>query len=273
VEFNFKKFFLPALFFPFFGWTVFSKNEAFFVILIGSIVILGLMEFYNMVEKEDWWFLGLFGGIVLVGGAGYGYPKGLSFLSLLEIKLIISGIGIFFLITSLFSRKFLSLITKISPLAIAFGLFYVGWLLSHLILIKKFDNGCQLLLFLFAVVWSADAGGWLIGRHIGKHKNIFFISPNKSLEGLVGAIFTSVIVSIIFRKCVDLGIVEAVSFGILFSSVGILGDLCESSFKRNVGKKDSDSWITEYGGILDVFDSIILSAPVFYYLLIFYKGA
>lgn len=263
-----KKFFAPILFVPFLAYTTFIKEEIFFTILISTIVLLGLFEFYNMVQKEDWWFLGLLGGITIMGSAslGYKFPMFLSYLSEPLIGIVISLVVIFLLLLGILKKEVVFFISKNSILAIIFGIFYIGFFLSHLILIRALPQGSLLLLYLFSVVWFADGGGWLIGKHFGKHRNIFPISPNKSLEGLIGAIIASILISLLLGKYISFSLLESLVFGILFSLIGLFGDLAESSFKRSVGKKDSDSWISEYGGILDVFDSIIVSAPVFYYL-------
>ncbi len=266
-----KKFFAPLLFLPFLAYTTFIKEEIFFIILIGTIVLLGLFEFYNMAQKEDWWFLGLLGGITIIGSAslGYKYPFFLSFLSNPKIGIIISLSVLFFLLLGIFEKRVVLTIAGNSILAIIFGLFYIGFFTSHLILIRGLPNGSFFLLYLFSIVWSADGGGWIIGKHFGRHRNIFSISPNKSLEGFMGSIITSILISIFIGHYIGISFLKSLIFGLLFSLIGLFGDLAESSFKRNVGKKDSDSWISEYGGILDVFDSIIVSAPIFYYMILF----
>ncbi|MEW6102908.1 MAG: phosphatidate cytidylyltransferase [bacterium] len=265
-----KKFFAPLLFLPFLAYTTFIEERIFFTILIGSVILLGLFEFYNMVQKEDWWFLGLLVGILLIGSASldYKYPFFLSFLSNSFYGAIISFFILLLLFFGIFIKRIILIITNNSIIAVIFGIFYIGWLTSHLILIRGLFNGSFYLLYLFSVVWSADGGGWLIGKHLGKHRNIFPISPNKSIEGLIGAIVSSVAISIFIGHYIGFSLLKRTLFGILFAFIGLFGDLAESIFKRNVGKKDSDSWISEYGGILDVFDSIIISAPIFYYLIL-----
>jgi phosphatidate cytidylyltransferase len=268
---SWQRFLPPVLFFPFLAYTVFSAPPVFFTVLVGVIVILGLLEFYNMVEKEDWWFLGLFSGIILVGSAHYGYssPFWLSFFSVAKIGGTITGVVFLILLLGLI-REVVSAISRFSLFAIIFGLLYIGWLTSHLILIKNLEAGEAKLLYLFAVVWTADGCAYLVGKRFGRHRNIFSQSPNKSVEGLIGSIVGSILVSILLRECVGFSLFCSAVMGAVLALFALFGDLVESSFKRNVGVKDSDSWIAEYGGILDVFDSIIVSAPVFYYILIFF---
>lgn len=270
-----KKFFAPFLFLPFLAYTIFIKEDVFFLILIVGIVLLGLIEFYNMVFKEDWWFLGLLGGIVITGSASlnYKYPGCLSFFLTPPGGIIISLFVIFLLVLGILRKEVVLVISKNSIAAVLFGIFYIAFFTSHLILIRHLEHGGLLLLYLFSVVWSSDGGGWLIGKHFGRHRNVFSISPNKSIEGLIGAMFASILTSVLIGKYISFSILTSFSLGLLLSLVSLFGDLAESSFKRNVGKKDSDTWISEYGGILDVFDSIIVSSPIFYYIILFIKGA
>lgn len=266
-----RKFLAPSLFLPFLAYTTFIKEEIFFTILMVSVVIIGLFEFYGMVSKEPWWFLGLLGGIIIIGSASLNFktPMFLSFLSDPLIGMIISLSVISILFFGILKKEIILIISKNSIIASIFGILYIGFLTSHLILIRNLENGSMLLLYLFSVVWSADGGGWIIGKHFGRHRNIFLLSPNKSLEGLMGAIIASICVSALIGRYIGLSFFISLLFGLLFSLIGLFGDLAESSFKRNVGKKDSDTWISEYGGVLDVFDSIIVSCPIFYYIIIF----
>ena len=259
---SWQRFLPPALFFPFLAYIVFGKEPVFFTVLIGAVVVLGLLEFYNMAKKEDWWFLGLFLGILMVGQA---HQNGFPEIAGCIVYILISGSLIFGLI----KPSFIALISRFSVIAIIFGLFYIAFFVSHLILIRNLADGKMLLLYFFFVVWSADGFAYLIGKRFGKHKGIFSVSPNKSIEGLLGGFIIPILVSLLLRRCVGLSSLEALLMGALLSVSALLGDLAESSFKRNIGAKDSGNWIMEYGGILDVFDSIILSAPLFYYLYLF----
>lgn len=261
---SWQRFLPPALFFPFLAYVVFGKEPVFFTVLIGAVVVLGLFEFYNMTKKEDWWFLGLFFGILMVGQA---HQSGFPLLAGCIVYILIGASLLF----GLLKPSFIATISRFSIIAIIFGLFYIAFFVSHLILIRNLPEGRMLLLYFFFVVWSADGAAYLIGKGFGRHKGIFSVSPNKSIEGLLAGLIVPVLVSLLLRGCAGLTVLEALASGILLSVAALLGDLAESSFKRNIGTKDSGSWIMEYGGILDVFDSIILSAPIFYYLYLFIR--
>ena len=123
-----------------------------------------------------------------------------------------------------------------------------------------------LLIFMFAVFLN-DSGAWFFGILFGRHKNIFAVSPNKSLEGFLGGIFASVLVlvvaSLIVPEILPHPLWQLVLFGILMGLAGIAGDLTESALKRSVGVKDSGNVILGRGGMLDSVDSIVFAAPVF----------
>ncbi len=99
------------------------------------------------------------------------------------------------------------------------------------------------LMYLFLLVWGADSGAYFVGRKLGKKKLAPNVSPNKSVEGLYGGVFTAMLIVIVVEVVyLDLTLAQHILFLILsvitvFSSV--LGDLFESMIKRRAGIKDS----------------------------------
>lgn len=129
------------------------------------------------------------------------------------------------------------------------------------------NNGVLLLLFVFCLVWSADSGAYAIGRLLGKHKFIPHVSPNKTIEGAIGGIIATLIVSSLFVffnlfPC-ELSLFSLLKITLLVAIVSILGDLSESMFKREANIKDSGILIPGHGGILDRIDSLLSAIPVF----------
>ncbi|MGC9401010.1 phosphatidate cytidylyltransferase [Vibrio genomosp. F10] len=129
--------------------------------------------------------------------------------------------------------------------------------------------GAKLVLFVCLIVWAADSGAYFAGRAFGRRKMAPSVSPNKTIEGLVGGIITAIIV----------GWFTAQWFGIEFTSsasmvvitlitviISVLGDLVESMFKRVSGIKDSSNIIPGHGGVLDRIDSLTAAFPVFAFL-------
>ena len=123
------------------------------------------------------------------------------------------------------------------------------------------------LMYLFLSVWGADSGAYFVGRQFGKKKLAPDVSPNKSIEGLYGGLFTAMLIVIVVEIIyLDLSIAEHILFLILsvitvFSSV--LGDLFESMIKRRAGIKDSGRILPGHGGVLDRIDSLLAAAPIF----------
>jgi phosphatidate cytidylyltransferase len=124
----------------------------------------------------------------------------------------------------------------------------------------------HVVMILLAVKFT-DIGAFFVGRAVGKHKLIPWLSPGKTWEGLLGGLATAGLIGAICApQIVELSITKGILFGILIGAVGQLGDLLESMFKRDAEVKDSSSLIPGFGGILDVIDSPLLAAP-FAYLL------
>ena len=123
------------------------------------------------------------------------------------------------------------------------------------------------LMYLFLLVWGADSGAYFVGRKFGKRKLAPNVSPNKSLEGLYGGIFTALLIVLVVEVVyLDLTLAQHLLFLILsvvtvFSSV--LGDLFESMLKRRSGIKDSGRILPGHGGVLDRIDSLLAAAPIF----------
>ncbi|WKY93694.1 phosphatidate cytidylyltransferase [Vibrio metoecus] len=141
----------------------------------------------------------------------------------------------------------------------------VLFLRAHSYLADPF-YGAKLVLFVCFLVWAADSGAYFVGKSLGKHKMAPAVSPNKTIEGLVGGVVTAMLV----------GYWVAEGFGLQFSSmpamlliilltvvISVLGDLVESMFKRVSGIKDSSNIIPGHGGILDRIDSLTAAFPVF----------
>ncbi|WP_454065053.1 phosphatidate cytidylyltransferase [Candidatus Nitrospira salsa] len=159
------------------------------------------------------------------------------------------------------------------PVAILFGIFYIGLCLGHLLLIRQLNSGDLLIFFVILVTWAADTGGYYIGASIGKRPIAPRLSPKKTVEGFMAGIIFSVVLAILshFWFLPSLSLLHCLIIGILLACVGLLGDLAESAFKRSAGVKDSGSLIPGHGGILDRIDSLLLTAPTFYYYMLLTK--
>jgi phosphatidate cytidylyltransferase len=155
-----------------------------------------------------------------------------------------------------------------------FGVFYIVFFFSHIILLKSLADGVYYIIALNIVVMLNDTMAYFGGVLFGKHKTGFPVSPNKSWEGYFSGLLFSVLAMVITNEVYAaffdrrlFGMVEAVLLGVALSVLGNLGDLIESAVKRDGSIKDSGSIIPGHGGMWDVFDALIFSMPLFYYYL------
>lgn len=126
--------------------------------------------------------------------------------------------------------------------------------------------GAWAVLFVFALVWAADVGAYAAGRILGKRKMMPAVSPNKTVEGLLGGLLLALLVMIAVALYLPVPRELFLSFygvGLATVLVSVFGDLSESMFKRCVGVKDSGSMLPGHGGILDRIDSLTSALPVF----------
>lgn len=127
-------------------------------------------------------------------------------------------------------------------------------------------HGAKLVLFVCFIVWAADSGAYFAGKSLGKHKMAPNVSPNKTIEGLVGGIITALIVGWATSQWFDIEFsspIAMVMITLITVVISVLGDLVESMFKRVSGIKDSSNIIPGHGGVLDRIDSLTAAFPVF----------
>lgn len=154
--------------------------------------------------------------------------------------------------------------------------FYVSVMLSFVYLIRNMEHGLVLVLLIFVSSWINDTCAYFVGRALGKHKMAPVLSPKKSTEGLIGGIVGAGVFGAVFGILFD-KYVDTMNYApLLFAVVGavgalpaVIGDLAASAIKRNNDIKDYGKLIPGHGGILDRFDSIIFTAPIIYYLLVY----
>ena len=133
-------------------------------------------------------------------------------------------------------------------------------------------NGSFLMLFLIMVTKFSDMGAYAFGVIFGRHKMIPHISPAKSWEGFVGAFITSfaaaaILLAWIPEKLAPLNWLHGLILAPVLCATAVTGDLAESVLKRCVAIKDSGHKLPGIGGILDLTDSLLFAAPVFYFYL------
>jgi phosphatidate cytidylyltransferase len=128
------------------------------------------------------------------------------------------------------------------------------------------EIGPRLMLFVMVAVWLADTGGYFAGKRWGKHKLALMISPNKTWQGVAGAVVLVVFGALCAYPMLasgPLSFIEWVSLIMITASFSIIGDLIESVFKRIHDVKDSGNLLPGHGGVLDRIDSLLAAIPVF----------
>ncbi len=158
-----------------------------------------------------------------------------------------------------------------------FTLVYVGVLYGYLAALRLFHGhewGLLALLSFLMVVKMADTGAYFFGRLFGRHKMTPILSPKKTIEGAVGGIVAACAASwanyyfagpfLVGAAFVMPRTVGWLSYGLVISITGMIGDLAESLLKRDMERKDSSTWLPGLGGVLDIIDAVLVAGPFAY---------
>ncbi len=238
-----------------------------FATVVCILTFLGLWEFFGLVEKKGIHVFKYFGVLI-----GLIIPLSIFFKFELtknwELLFIVLALLTVFLLQ--FTRRenneaVLGISTTV------FGILYVAWFFSFLIKIKFLPYGAGLLAFILLITKFGDIGAYLIGSRWGKRPLIARISPKKSLEGAVGGLIFSILVALASKPLLpDHALFSwwrLALLGAFFGALGQLGDLSESLIKRDCQVKDAGKMLPGLGGILDMMDSLLFTAPAFYFYM------
>ena len=264
---------------------IFYFGDYYFLGFIALIVGLGSYEYFSLIQNKKIntdKLMGIIMCLILPVGAYFGY---------LFFIFIFTLVSVCTLFLSLKKQEISNTIEEAGSSIL--GVVYIGWFLSHAVLIRKIDIdhitsgltsakdtpdlGFFWIVFVVCCTFLNDTGAYFIGRYKGKHKLAPKISPSKTWEGTVSgvllAIAGSILVNLIFSHQISYKF--ALLAGTVIGITSVIGDLIESMFKRSVSIKDSGDLLPGHGGVLDRFDSLILVFPVMYYLILFYytKGS
>lgn len=151
-------------------------------------------------------------------------------------------------------------------MAAFFGVVYVAVMLSFIYLTRSLPDGKFLVWLIFLCSWGCDTCAYCVGMLIGKHKMAPVLSPKKSIEGAVGGVAGAALLGAIYAAATQGKMAEYALICAVGALISMVGDLAASAIKRNQNIKDYGKLIPGHGGILDRFDSVIITAPVIYYL-------
>lgn len=250
---------------------IFLVPEWLFCLVISALIGLALFEFFRMVEYRNIFVYKYFGTIVgslipIVIFLGKGVPD----LRDLEPMLIV--VASLFALTLQFLRKDNARDHLVSMALTLFALLYIAWFFSFFIKLRILPDGAGLVAFVVFVTKSADIGAYAFGSFIGRTELIPRISPKKTKEGTVCGIITSMAVALLLgRFFTHYSAVHLLAIGFGMATIGQVGDLAESLIKRDCGIKDSGKCLAGIGGIMDLIDSLLFTAPVFYYYVTMVK--
>jgi len=238
-----------------------------FTLLASYLVGIGLFEFFSMIENKNIFVykyiaiaIGMLVPIIIYLQHGYEGYAGLE-----PFYIVLACLFIFVL---QFTRKDGSQ-ALVSIAVTLLGLLYIAWFFSFFIKLKFLPNGARLVSFVILVTKMGDVGAFFIGKAIGRHNLIPRISPHKTIEGTIGGLISSVLTSLASKSYLPgLSWPHLLFLGILLGILAQVGDLAESLLKRDCAMKDSGKNLSGFGGVLDLIDSLIFTAPIFYFYVV-----
>jgi len=262
-------------------YIIFSGYELGFFLLIASIGMIGLWEFYTMLDNKrlpNFKITGMIFGAVFICGSFYYYSR----VSRLESYEFEAAVLLFFMFV-VFARQMFQKTRDISPIETMaytlFGLLYVLWLFNFITKIVYVVphppgrvTGHFYVLYLIVITKFSDMGAYLTGSVLGKHLLIPHISPKKTWEGFFGALGFSLLgsyamLSMMHGKLSLINYANGTALGLLLGFAAIIGDLAESIIKRSCDVKDSGKLLPGIGGALDLIDSLLFTAPLLFFYM------
>lgn len=243
------------------------------------ITVLALWEFFTLIERDQvkpMKYLGTgIGAIVFIANFYFAEKMAQGEIIPLRFVLFIIPMVFTFFLFELFKKNELPFTNISFSLS---GIIYIAFpfaILNYIVLFpeeysQEFYHP-EILISYFLILFANDTGAYFSGKKFGKHKLFERISPKKTWEGSIGGFLFSLSVAIglsfIFKT---IGLIDWIVLSVIIVVFGTLGDLVESYFKRGLGIKDSGTILPGHGGVLDRFDSLLLSVPfVFVYLRLY----
>lgn len=237
---------------------------------LGIISLIGLTELYKVVgvQKKLLGFVGYAAALLYYGLI---YNGKLEWMTMLSVLLLIAVMAVYVFAFPTYRSE--------QVVLTYFGFFYVAVMLSYVYLTRMLPEGGVLVCLLFLSSWGCDTCAYCVGMLIGKHKMAPKLSPKKSVEGGIGGVLGAALLGALLAFGVNqwAGMnVSPIQYALICGIGGMIsqvGDLAASAIKRNHDIKDYGALIPGHGGILDRFDSVIFTAPVIYYLAVYFSAA
>ena len=229
-----------------------------FALLVTAAVMAGWVEYFRMIRLTEVEVNPAVGGALclLLVFCFYRNDFYLAWLAFATITALVSGFVLRPSITEALNRSAYTLL----------GVVYVAGLMGYFILLRGMEHGNHILFFLFIVIWSGDITAYYVGKSSGKRPLAPEISPGKTQEGALAGLAGSLIGGVVAKYLffLTLPLKHCLIITLICATIGQIGDLTESLFKRRAGIKDSGSIIPGHGGVLDRLDSLMFAGPAFY---------
>jgi len=244
------------------------------IIGVTLLAVFGFKEFARATGLyEDWWFTGIvYLAIAALGVACFVTDPRLHTPGWYGVfmALPVYVIAIILLIPIIRNRAK----GQLQPVALAIvGFVYFGWMFSHLGFLANTPYAYGYLLYLIFAVEINDVAAFTCGKLFGRHKLRENISPNKTIEGSLGAIAVSMLMPwLLWFSFPHFDPLHLILTGLIVGIGGQVGDLVISFIKRDIGIKDMGSVISGHGGVLDRMDSMIFVAPIFFHMVRWFHG-
>lgn len=243
--------------------TIISGGDVLFGTLL-LISLIGMTEIYKILEVNNkvLGFVGYAAAIVYYGLIRMGR---VDLITMLTIGFLIALMAVYVFSYPKYRSEHVMLAF--------FGLFYVAFMLSYVYQIRMLEQGAFLVWLVFLCSWGCDTCAYCVGVTMGKHKMAPVLSPKKSVEGGIGGVLGAALLGAIYAAAINHFApgteADVLQYALICGVGGIIsqvGDLAASAIKRNHDIKDYGKLIPGHGGILDRFDSVIITAPIIFYL-------
>lgn len=247
--------------------TIFAGGDVLLVTLM-ILSLIGASEFYKVfhIEKKAPGIIGYIGIVVYYLLLRFGCT---TYYLMFIVALLVGLMGIYVITFPKYKTE--------EIMAGLFGVIYVAVMLSFIYQVRILEHGVFTVWLIFLCSWIADTFAYLTGVTMGKHKMTPVLSPKKSVEGAIGGIVGSVLLGLLYAWIVkpyaDWAVNPIVVFPIICgvgAVISMIGDLAASAIKRNHDIKDYGKLIPGHGGVLDRFDSVIMTAPGIWLLMMLF---
>jgi len=241
-------------------YVITERGGVFFLLLIDLIIVLGLTEFFRLMEAGGHRPSRTLGYAAALAVSVHAYSGGPA------LTLVVTLILLMIMAREVLRPQVDRALTNIAVTVL--GVMYVGWLASHFVMLRELPGwGARLVFFAALVNWACDTLAFLVGILLGRRKILPRVSPAKTWAGAIGGLVGGAVAGWLCARSF-LPVVTPFAgamLGLLSALLAQIGDLVESLLKRDAGIKNTAELLPGHGGILDRVDSLLFSAPILYY--------